>query len=380
MNCQKEKFQLQGKISYLNCAYMSPMLKKVEKAGRKGIASKRKPYKVTVDDFFKPSEIARDIFGKIIDSNSSKRHVIIPSVSYGMANVINNLPKKGKIVVLEGQFPSNIYPWKNANGIKLEVIKAPAAQNRGESWNQELLNAINDETIAVAIGHVHWADGTLFDLEAIRAKSREKGAALIIDGTQSIGALPFSVMKFQPDAVICAGYKWLMGPYSIGMAYYGEMFDNGRPIEENWINRLDSDNFSGLVNYQDQYLDGALRYEVGEHSNFILLPMFIAALKQIHDWGPENIQNYCTELIEDPVKEIMGMGYKIEDSRYRSSHLFGIRLPKAVTIEKIQKQMKIHKVSVSYRADAIRVAPHVYNEKKDMNRLVKALKSAANES
>ena len=66
----------------------------------------------------------------------------------------------------------------------------------------------------VAIGHVHWSDGTLFDLKKIRERLDEVGGLLIIDGTQSVGALPFSVKEFKPDALICGGYKWLLGPYS----------------------------------------------------------------------------------------------------------------------------------------------------------------------
>jgi len=75
---------------------------------------------------------------------------------------------------------------------------------------------------------------------------------LIIDGIQSIGTLPFSVKEIQPDALICAGYKWLLGPYSIGLAYYSDTFANGFPIEENWINRKNSEDFGGLVNYEPE--------------------------------------------------------------------------------------------------------------------------------
>jgi selenocysteine lyase/cysteine desulfurase len=123
------------------------------------------------------------------------------------------------------------------------------------------------------MGHIHWADGTLFDLVAIRKKAHSLGAKLIIDGTQSVGALPFSVQEIQPDALICAGYKWLMGPYSIGMAYYADSFNDGQPLEYNWINRLNSEDYSQLVNYQDSYKPKADKYSVGESSNFNLPPV-----------------------------------------------------------------------------------------------------------
>ena len=73
-------------------------------------------------------------------------------------------------------------------------------------------------------GVVHWADGTIFDLEKIREKTNKVGAMLIIDGTQSIGTMPFDLKKVKPDALICAAYKWLMGPYGFGVAYYGNNY------------------------------------------------------------------------------------------------------------------------------------------------------------
>ncbi|MDZ7647737.1 MAG: hypothetical protein U5K54_11465 [Cytophagales bacterium] len=110
------------------------------------------------------------------------------------------------------------------------------------------------------------------------------------------GRYHLDIKEIRPDALICGGYKWLMGPYSLGLAYYGEYFDQGIPVEENWINRLHSENFAGLVNYESDYQPGALRYEVGEHSNFILVPMLLEALEQINQWKPVNIQKYCAAI------------------------------------------------------------------------------------
>lgn len=378
MKCQREKFLLQRKYAYLNCAYMSPMMKKVENAGIKGMVKKRKPYKIGRDDFFKDAETVRSLFGKLIHSEDPSRSVILPSVSYGIATVVKNLPKKkGKIIIVEGQFPSNVYPWMRLEdqGYTIETVKPKKGMRKGEDWNAKILEAIDAKTIALAIGHVHWADGTLFQLKEIRKRLDEVNGLLIVDGTQSVGALPFDVAEIRPDALICAAYKWLMGPYSIGLGYFGKRFDEGVPIEENWINRLDSDNFSGLLNYQDQYRDGATRYSVGEHSNFILLPMLKAALKQIITWSPEAIQQYCGELMLEAIVEAGELGFESESANSRSAHLFGLQLPDGITGEAAMKKFKEKKVSVSLRGDIIRVSPHVYNDAVDVRKFVGALKA-----
>ena len=377
MRCQKTKFILSKKVTYLNCAYMSPMLKKVEKAGVKGIKQKRKPYHITPIDFFKTSDLVKKRFSSIIDCKNHNRIAIIPSASYGLANVVNNISikEKDEIILLDEQFPSNVYPWlnlKERSKAKLVFIKRPDTLiDSGKKWNEEILAAINNKTKVVAIGNIHWACGTLIDLIAIRKKTAEVGALLIIDGTQSIGALPLSIEKIQPDALICAGYKWLMGPYSIGVAYYGNYFDKGIPIEDNWINRRGSENFSGLINYSDKYGELASRYNVGEQSNFILLPMLLAGLNQIESWGVKNIQDYCKNLISEEIKKVNQKKYWIEKENYRANHLFGIKQldNKINLIEKLKSK----KISVSIRGDKIRVSPHVYNDKREIKKLFECL-------
>jgi len=89
---------------------MSPMLKKVEKAGIKGIKKKRKPYQILPNDFFKTSEVVKKRFSSIVDCENHNRITIIPSASYGLANVVNNISikEKDEIILLDEQFPSNV--------------------------------------------------------------------------------------------------------------------------------------------------------------------------------------------------------------------------------------------------------------------------------
>jgi selenocysteine lyase/cysteine desulfurase len=188
-----------------------------------------------------------------------------------------------------------------------------------------------------------------------------------------VGALPFNVGDIQPDALVCAAYKWLLGPYSMGLAYYGEYFDDGKPVEENWINRLDSENFSGLVNYEAQYQPGAMRYSMGEQSNFILAPMALTAIEQINRWGVENIQAYCRSITESSINGLREKGFLIEELPWRASHLFGIRHSHQIDLEKLKQNLHKNKILVSVRGDAIRVSPNVYNDEEDLARLLKTL-------
>ena len=379
MKNQKAKFSIPPSVTYLNCAYMSPLMKQVEQAGIQGMQRKRNPLSVSSEDFFTDTELLRKEYARLIRVDDPKRIVVIPSASYGLSTVARNvrLEKRNRIVLIHQEFPSNMYPWMRLaadSGADLHVVTPPEdLRDRGEIWNHRLLESITPQTRLIAMGHVHWADGTRFQLEEVGKRAREVGAKLILDGTQSVGALPFDVSRIKPDALICAGYKWLMGPYSIGLAYFGEAFDQGIPLEENWINRSGSEDFTGLVSYQESYQPGALRYEVGEHSNFVLVPMMLEALRQVNRWGPASIQDYCGEVTRRGISELKSRGFWIEDGSFRGNHLFGIRFPAGTPLDKIRERAKKRKISVSFRGDSMRISPHVYNTRADFEKLVETI-------
>ena len=355
-------------------------MRRVEQAGLEAIKRQGQPYTYGIPDFFEPVAQLKKAFSDLVEADDQERIAIIPSTSYGLANVANNLNlKKGdQILVIDEQFPSNIYPWMSvADRVGAEVIVIPTPEstvNKGRHWNEKILASITDQTALIAIGHVHWTDGLLFDLAAIRKKTWEHNALLVVDGTQSVGALPFSIKEFQPDALICSGYKWLMGPYSIGLAYYGTSFDGGKPIEENWINRMKSDDFAQLVNYQSQYRPKASRYSVGEQSNFILVPMMLAAIEQLLDWGVTNIQDYCRTITKTTIAALRDIGLQIAPDDQRSAHLFGIHLDDTIDRDRLQQAFQDKKVWISYRGNALRVGPNVYNNTQDVEKLVDCLK------
>jgi selenocysteine lyase/cysteine desulfurase len=382
LTCQKSQFSLPPDEHYLNCAYMSPLSKAVEAAGLAGVARKSVPSRIQTSDFFTESDRARALFARLVNAPDPTRIAIIPAVSYGLAIAARNLPaaRGQNIVVTHEQFPANVHAWRRlalTRGVEVRTVQPPDGRDhRGHEWNARLLDAIDADTATVALGHVHWTDGTKFDLEEVGRRAREVGAALVVDGTQSVGALPFDVQAIQPDVLVCATYKWLMGPYSMGFAYLGARFDDGEPLEETWIGRAGSENFKELVNYRDDYQPGALRYDVGERTNFALMPMAIAALAQVLERRPARVQDYCASLTADLFERVLALGYTVEDAAHRGAHLFGLRAPAGVDVTAIGERLRERKVFVSLRGSAIRVSVHVFNDRADIDALVDALAGA----
>lgn len=374
LTCQREKFFLPPEKHYLNCAYFSPLMRSVEETGIQALRMKREPALITPSMFFEGGDRVRVLFASLINGRADQI-AIIPAASYGIATIARNT-KVGygdNLVLVQGQFPSNVYSWHRLaenTGAAVRMV-----EGHGANWTQRVLESIDYRTSVVTMGIVHWTDGTLFDVKAIGKRARDVGAVLIIDGTQSIGALPFDVQEIQPDALVCSGYKWLMGPYGTGLLYVGERFLDGIPLEESWITRQGSDNFDGLLNYTNQYRPGAIRYDRGQTTSFAHTAMMIKGLEQVIEWQPENIQTYCEDLIADFLPPVQNRGYKITGP-YRP-HLFGIDVPTHVNRQQLLDQLTERNISVSLRGDAIRVSPNVYNNATDIDALQDALLSAA---
>ncbi len=372
---QRHLFDLPEEVAYLNIAYTAPLLHAAADAGRDAIRAKQNPWTITPADFFNSVETVRKLFSEIVGCDCGCV-AIIPAVSYGIALAVKNLPiqKNQSIVVLQDQFPSNIYGWRCVAAQKKASLKTVPRPADGD-WTPALMECIGDDTAVVAVSNCHWTDGTLIDLEKIGAQCRTRGAALVVDGIQSVGALPFSIERVQPDFLVAAAHKWLLGPYSYGFCYVAPRWHSGRALEENWMNRADSDDFSRLVDYCDDYQEGARRFDMGESSNFILSPIAAAGLRQILEWGVENIDATLrakTDAIADRARE---MGLVVAPRHARAPHLIGITKPGGLP-NNLPNRLAQEKIFVSVRGDSIRIAPHLYTTEEEIGRLFSALRNA----
>lgn len=372
LGSQRDLFEIPEDIVYLNCAYMSPQLRAAREIGERAVSRKSRPWEITPDDFFGDSEEARALFARLVGGDA-EGVAIVPSVSYGISVAAANVPvREGqKIIILEDQFPSNVYSWRELSARSgAELVTVPRPEDH--DWTGALLEEIDAGTAVVAVPNCHWTDGSLVDLVRVGGRAREAGAALVVDGIQSIGAYPFDVSEVEPDFLVASTYKWQLGPYGVGFMYVAEKYREGDPIEHNWINRHGSEFFSQLVDYQDAFQPGARRYDVGERNNFVLLPMAAEALRQLLDWGVENVSETIgnlTDLIEEKATE---RGMETIPKEKRARHMIGLKLDQNAP-DDLATRLTADDVFVSVRGESIRVSPHLYNTERDVDRLFDVL-------
>ena len=306
---------------------------------------------------------------------------IIPSASYGIATAARNLPvKKGQsILVLEEQFPSNYYPWQRLaeeTGASLKVVAWP----EDNDWTAAVLDSLTPDVAIAALPHVQWTSGARLDLVGIAEACRKLGTALVLDLTQSLGALPFSVRGLQngvqPDFAVAASYKWLLGPYSVGLLYVAPKWQNGMPLEENWIQRANAQDFSSLILYTEDYDAGARRFDMGERANFALLPAAVRAMKQLQEWTVAEISETAGVLNRHLARAAADLGFSAPSEPLRAPHYLSLRRKAAIPKE-LPEVLAREKVFVSVRGSSIRVTPNVYNTVEDGERLIACLRRIA---
>jgi selenocysteine lyase/cysteine desulfurase len=374
---QRHLFDIPDDVAFLNCAYMSPLPKASVLAGERGLWRKLNPWGIAPADFFTASEAVRAQFAQLINAQPDDI-AFAPAVSYGMAQATANisLNKTQTIVTLAEQFPSNVYPWMalaERTGAQFVTLPRPT----DDDWTAALLAAINSSTGVVAVPNCHWTDGGRIDLEAVGAACRQVGAVLCVDGAQSVGALPFDVKRIDPDYLVVPCYKWLLGPYSFGFLYVAPRRQGGGPIEHNWIARRDSEDFAGLVNYKQEFQAGVRRFDVGERSNFALMPVAEASLKLIADWTVPRILATLalrTNAIAQRARADFGIDSVPADRR--AGHYLGLRFRGGVPPD-LPARLAAENIHVSVRGSAMRVTPHLWNTDEDVERLFAALKMVA---
>lgn len=369
---QRHLFEIPDSVTYLNCAYMSPQLRSVRAAGEEALGRKAQPWRVRPEDFFTGSEELRGLFARLVGADADDI-ALVPAVSYGMAVAAANVRvREGqRLVVLAEEFPSNIYPWRElARRTRSELVTVPRPEDG--DWTRALLAAVDGRCALVAAPNCHWTDGAWVDLVSVGMRAREVGAALVVDGTQSVGALPLDVEQVRPDFLVTAGYKWLMGPYSQGYLYVAPRYREGTPLEHSWLLRQGSEDFARLVDYRDAYAAGARRFDVGERSNFQLVPMAAAALRQLLAWNVADIEDTLRGLTRQVAEGARALGLEVTPEPYRARHLIGLRrrggYPPAVAAGLASQD-----IHVSVRGDNLRVSPHLYNSREDVDRLLSAL-------
>lgn len=353
--CQRSAFEIPDGVSYLDAAAWTPLPLAVRHAGETGILAKARPWEHSRAAFPHWAERTRSGAAALIGA-SPNDVALVGSVAQAMATAALNLEPEagGRILRVADEFPSLCLPFDRLaaeRGLTVEVVARPPDGD----WAAALLAAIarpGAPPLAIAtLTPSHWTDGTAIDLDRIAPAVHTTGAALVIDATQAVGAMPVDVARWRPDFLAFPTYKWVLGPYGMAFLYAAPGRQGGRPLEEHGGNRVT--------------VTGARRYDRGEANDPVTLAMAAAGLELVASWGVPAIANRLAWLTERLAEGCAALGLIVPPRHRRVGHVLGVRIPGGCPSGLIERLAEA-RVFASERSGALRLSPHVWVNEADL--------------
>ena len=268
------------------------------------------------------------------------------------------------VVSTEIVFPSTVYPWQrvaNSTGCEIRLAK----ENNNFMHSDDIIALIDQKTAVVCISHVEYGNGQTFDLQLLAEAAEDHDALLVVDATQSAGAIPFDVQACPVDALISGAYKWLCGPFGAAFMYVAPHLSE--KLEPGLVGFRSHKNMWELDASRVDYPQGAQKFEFSTMA-FGCAVGLTRAIDFLNEVGVEKIFQYNRQLADVLIRGLRSRDAVITsplDDENRSSIVTAYF--ENIDSKEIITGLKSAKVFVSSRAGAIRFSPHLYNTAEDID-------------
>jgi cysteine desulfurase / selenocysteine lyase len=365
--------------TYLNFAAHAAIPRVALNAVRLSAEAKMRPHIVDDQTFFSVAASLRQTLATLIGA-SPDEVALTSGAGAGLAAIAYALKWSDgdEVICSRGEFPVQYATWKPMEA--REGIKVRIAVPQGQFvQSDDLVAALTPSTRVVSVSHVRFDDGSMLDVSSLAAACKRNGTLLVLDVSQSCGAIPMDVRSLGADFIVCAGYKYLLSPWGTGFLWTRkENLDSLRPGPFNWLSQ-GVESFARL-NYVDPEPAPTLsRWDSAEAAsiyNFNLTVMEASA-KFVLEAGPSLIRDHNQALI-DYFFERLPEGYRLASPRQASQRgVFGcIEARTRGDTEFLYQMLREERFVVALREGKIRVAPHLLNSTQDIDRLLVAMAKA----
>jgi selenocysteine lyase/cysteine desulfurase len=374
---QRALFDIPREICFLNAASWSPLPLATQEAGREAVARKGRPWLIDQAFHSEQYERARRAAARLIKAKPEDV-ALISSVAYGVATAAKVLPVPAgsRVLVLEDDHSSPVLEWTSrsqAADFAVETVRRPG----NGDWTEALLTAIErpgaSPVGAASFSTVHWSDSGAIDLARVAPALRARGAALIVDATQSAGVMPLDVGALDPDFVVFPTYKWLLGPYGRAFLYVAKRHQAGIPLEQTGHGRRAVKAEQDTYFADTRYLGDARRFDMGERDHFISMEMASMGIELVTEWGNAAIAQRLAMLIGRLADGLGTADVSLPQTRLRAPHILSVSFPRGMP-DKLIDGLAAQSIFVARRIGRLRISPHVYNDEADIDRFVQAFR------
>lgn len=364
----RQEFPIVDQCVYLNHAAVSPISRRVHAAmveqatlhlnqgdGAGGIDEPR-------------YRRGRELAARLVNG-APERIAYIMNTSHGLSQVANGLTWRAgdNVVLSEMEFPSNYLIWSHleAQGVELRRVPVPD----GRLTADKLRPLVDSRTRVVAVSQVQYYNGFRVDLAAFGQLCREVDALLVVDGTQSIGALRADLDGMGIDALVVSSHKWMLGPLGVGfMAFSERGFARIQPTIMGWL----SVNEPFAFRRELDFLPDGGRFEPGTENAAGRFGL-VARLEQIHETGAAVIEARVLALTDLLCEQLAANGFQVTSHRGEAekSAIVTFIHPR-IPSETLYERLAAANIKASLRSGAIRISPHYYNSENEITLAVTA--------
>jgi selenocysteine lyase/cysteine desulfurase len=370
-------------VTYLNFAAHAAIPRVALNAVQSSVAAKMRPHIVDDRSFFSVAASLRQTLATLIGANPDEV-ALTSGAGAGLAAIAYALKWSpgDEVIIARGEFPVQYATWKPMEA--REGIEVRIADRRGQfiQWD-DLVAAMTPNTRVVSVSHVRFDDGSLLDVSPLAAACQSNGTLLVLDVSQSCGAIPMNVRGLGADFIVCAGYKYLLSPWGTGFLWTRkETLDSLRPGPYNWLSQ-GVESFARLNYVNPEPAPSLSRWDSAEAAsiyNFNLTVMEASA-KFVLEAGPALIRDHNQALIEHFFQRLPE-GYRPASPRQASQRgVFGcVEVGSRADTESVYETLRDEGFVVALREGKIRVAPHLLNSTEDIDRLLVVMAEAWKES
>jgi len=372
---RNEWYEFEG-VTYLNLAGNSPIPKVAIKALQTAVEWKKFPQRIPDAAFFEVPNRVRTAIAKLI-GGKPEEIALTTGASTGMSAVAYGLEWKAgdEVLTASGEFPLQYATWKpmeEREGIKITVVKPSGTFHSTDDF----IAALTPRTRLVSVSHVRFDNGAMIDTAKLAAACHAQGALLLLDVSQSCGAVPMDVTQMGADFLVCAGYKWLLGPFGTGFFWAKhEHIAKMRPGPFYWMAAEGVNNFADLATAPPRPANAAKRWDAAETANYYNLAALEGGLELVLRAGAETVAEHNHRLIEQLFERLPKDRCVVASpwERERRGPYGCFQARTAAKTRELYEKLCAENVITSLREGKIRVSPYLYNTQQDVDRLVQVI-------
>jgi cysteine desulfurase/selenocysteine lyase len=372
-------FSLMPQHTWLNVASEGPLPKIANQALQKAIEWKSAPHLLTIPKFQQVPLELKSTIARLI--HVEKEDVILGnSATYGLHLLSNGLDFKSgdELILLQNDFPTDILPWLSLEqkGVIVHQLKAV----NHVLTTEEIKKVINHRTKLICLPLIHSFTGFKHDIKSIGQLCRSHGILCVVNLSQAAGAFDIDLGEWDIDAVTCAGYKWLLGPYGTGFCWIKKEVREQLNYHQNyWISLMDEAGLAseGPISLNDDH--SVRRYDVFGTANFFNYVPWVASIEYLLNIGLKKIERH-NQILVDKIVDGLAQDYFELISPHPKTERTNIVVFSHKDASKNEQMIQFLKNKGFYLAfwrNKLRVSPHIYNTKQDIEGLLTGLEEYA---